>query len=91
MQHESKFFRFERNPSYASSVKTGLRFGLWLAPTTLLQAIGTPLYGASIALVMIVYSLSMMALRGLAWATFSLLLIVAGLAGFVVPKIVNKD
>lgn len=91
MQPDTKFFHLGRNPSYASSVKTGLRFGLWLAPTTLLQAIGAPLHGAGVALVKLVYSLTMLMLRVIAWIVLSLALIVGGATGFVVPNAINQD
>lgn len=77
-------FKIQRNPSWRSSVKTGLYYGVWFAPSTLAIAVGLPLAGALDCLFAAVA-------RGFAWVGLTVALIVCGLTGFVTPAVNNQN
>lgn len=90
MQPSPSTFRIKRNPDYLASVRAGLRIGLWLAPTTLMQAVKPCVVGFCLAAATAAYSAFMLVARVAAWVILCLALIIMGLAGFVVSSDDNQ-
>lgn len=86
-----RLFQFKRNASYAASVRLAARYGLWWAPSTLLQAIRLPLLGMVEGLGIFLLGLIAVPFAILAWIVVNLAVLIFGVLGFLVPADDNQS